>query len=479
MIPGQFALILALPVVAALANWRAGIYAAVVMAMLQDPIRKLLPGQPVYFVVLVGVVFAGAWLSALMAGVPLTPGRIGGWRRYLGAPFAAFCVVLGVQAAHGLVETGSFVVVGIGLLTYLAPIPAVVLGYQFALRVGPDGVRRFFLFYAACATAGIGTVYLQYKGFDWPILGEVGSGIYIYDQIVGALSSYAGIFRSSEVAAWHVATAVCVLLLLLSSRRASFGAMLIGAVVIVLLLAIGSITGRRKLFVEVAIFVAVNLTLASYFGRHAIKMAVVSGLCGALVVGYVLFFVPPDANVGGRSSYQAYLIRSGSVAGDVSGRFENLGLGGAISGFRESGLLGAGVGTGSQGAQHFGGNSYSAAEGGVGKIVVELGIPGLLAVAWFGLGLFRLLWQGLRYTARKSPELSRLAFGLTGFLVANVGAFAVAAQVFADLFVLLMLGTCLGFLLATPIMAQKKYRSVEHARNDQMAFGPSMGRVRR
>ena len=46
-----------------------------------------------------------------------------------------------------------------------------------------------------------------------------------------------------------------------------------------------------------------------------------------------------------------------------------------------------------------------------------------------------------------------MAFGLVAFLVANVATFAVATQAYSDLFILLILGWALGFLLAMPVLA--------------------------
>ena len=41
--------ILGLAVLLAISNWRLGIYAAIAMAFLQDPMRKLTTGEPSYF----------------------------------------------------------------------------------------------------------------------------------------------------------------------------------------------------------------------------------------------------------------------------------------------------------------------------------------------------------------------------------------------------------------------------------------------
>ena len=67
-------------------EWRWGLLLCVVTAILQDPLRKITPDQPVFFVLFVGIVFAGACLGAVARGVPLTPSSVFGAYRQIGAP---------------------------------------------------------------------------------------------------------------------------------------------------------------------------------------------------------------------------------------------------------------------------------------------------------------------------------------------------------------------------------------------------------
>jgi hypothetical protein len=48
-----------------------------------------------------------------------------------------------------------------------------------------------------------------------------------------------------------------------------------------------------------------------------------------------------------------------------------------------------------------------------------------------------------------------MAYGLIAFLVANAATFSIATQAYSDLFILLILGWCLGFLLAMPVLAAR------------------------
>jgi hypothetical protein len=62
-----------------LLDWRKGLMLCVLIGVAQDPLRKLAPNQPVYYVLLVGVIFGIAWLRAALIGVPLGPSAIQGW----------------------------------------------------------------------------------------------------------------------------------------------------------------------------------------------------------------------------------------------------------------------------------------------------------------------------------------------------------------------------------------------------------------
>ncbi len=209
------------------------------------------------------------------------------------------------------------------------------------------------------------------------------------------------------MAAWHTATAVCVLLLLSSMRRISTKRVVIAIGIIVALLAIGILTGRRKIFVEIAIFVSVYISLLALFGKGGAKLAIGAILGG--VFSYVLVVWLVDEQAIGMSAqdalrYQRYAERSATVGYDVSERFIGMGLAPvewAIDGF---GWLGGGLGVASQGAQHFGGGAEvfgGAGEGGLGQDYGRVGSAGVgdRALVWVRRGALRLACAGIRIGA--------------------------------------------------------------------------------
>jgi hypothetical protein len=233
--------------------------------------------------------------------------------------------------------------------------------------------------------------------------------------------------------------------------------LILGVLLVLAIIGLGVLTGRRKFLVEILVFGSAYMALLLYFGRGGLRLAILSSMMG-LIGFFGVILLLPDEKKEVRpydAPYQSYLDRSSGVLGDVPQRFRDLGLGPISWAYNRYGLLGAGLGSGAQGAQHFGAVGQGAAEGGLGKIWLELGAPGFLIVAWFGFALARHLWTILCTVSRQSIQLSRMALGLMSFLVANVANYTVATQAYGDVMVLLLVGSTLGALLAMPILAER------------------------
>ncbi len=445
--------------IAALAfmNWRLGLVLCVLTAILQDPLRKMTPGQPVYFVVLVGAVFGAAWLGALVSRVKLSPNSIDGWRQNLGAPFALFVLLAVFQAVHSLAVYQNPTMTAIGVLSYFAPIPAVVFAYQYAMREGMPGIRRWMKSYLAIAIVALCTVIVESSGASWSILGEVGEGVWISGQ--GAYyKGNSGIFRAAEIAAWHGATVACFSFIVLNRRRFSLPKIILIIALVGFLLYIGALTGRRKMIVEISIFICAYFSLGIWFNSGKGKLAVLVALLGIVsyigVVGWVargpgeLVEKSSQLQDAPQSGFGKYSARAETVFEDLPIRLRKMGLQPIEWAIDSHGWLGSGLGIGSQGAQHFGGETSGAAESGLGKLTVELGVPGLLLVFWLMLAMVRYIWKLLGVLSRESRYHANFAYGLVAFLLANAATFSIATQAYGDIFILLSLGISLGFLFA-------------------------------
>lgn len=464
----------------AFTNWRWGLSLFLVAGVLQDPARKLVPGQPVYFVLLAGVVFGAAWLGAGLSRVRLGPAAMEGWRRHMGTPFALFVALVLLQAFHSYARFGSVQMTGIGLMVWLAPVFAVVLAYQFAVRRGLPALRRWMKLYVVLALLALSGVYLQYEGVEWPVLGEVGKGLTIYD-VGTVLKAYSGFFRSSEIAAWHTATAAALLFILFTGRRLNFLRLLAALALIGVLVALGILTGRRKMLVEVVIFLSLYFFLVAWFQRGAHRLAVGLAVVGLAGWFAVVGFVDPDpgerpdtANyqLAPGERYKGYAVRGSTVFQDAPERFSQLGVRPIAFIVERAGWMGAGVGSASQGvaSDEAAALNRGAAEGGLGKITLELGVPGLLLVLWLFWALARYVRAALAVTVQLSRPHARVAFALVALLAAKVASFSVAAQAYSDIFILLLLGSFTGFVLAMPVMARKALAAREAAQAERAAL---------
>jgi hypothetical protein len=450
----------------AIVEWRLGLLLAVVTAVLQDPLRKIAPDQPVWFVVLVGIVFAGACLGAWFRGVPLTPNRV--FRdQQLAITLWVLLLLVIFQAVNSYLRFGNPMISLTGLLTYLLPLPSIVFAYQLALREGEARVNQFMKAYVLLTIVALTTVYLEYAGYDWPVLGQVGSAVWFHDKSTGALIvPHSGIFRAYEIAAWHAMACACFVVLLATLQKIDFRSVAVAAVALAFLVGIGVLTGRRKLLMEVVVFAGTYFILWAIFQKRMAKLGIILAIAGLVGYGWLVAQVNDGQYIGSRSlAYSLYVDRAKTVFEDAPSRFVELGIAPIMWAYESFGFFGAGLGVGTQGTQHFGGGGAiaggaiaGATEGGLGKIAVELGIPGLFLMGWLGISLCTHLWRIMRASSQISPRIGRLSFGLFSFLVANLAAFSVATQAFGDLFILLVLSWTLGFFLAVPALLGREVR---------------------
>jgi hypothetical protein len=435
-----------------LLDWRLGVSLTLVMGFMQDVLRKMVQGEPVYLTVLVGAFALMTCLSAYRRGVPLNFKLIHAWNRSLRTPINIFIILVLVQSGVAFARTGSPIIAAIGLIAYLAPLPAVLLGYRFSRN--ERDIIKFAKVYLTVSLLMISGVYLSYMGYDWVTLNSVGEGLFIYSATEGKLMLYCGFLRSPEIAAWHAATSICLIVLLLLMRRRSVIVISAAGLASLFLLGALLLTGRRKFLVEIILFIAIFAVFLTWFRKGTTKLAyammvmIAVGFCG-----YV-YFVTTQVETGVSSYYQRGL----SVQNDVTERVSGMTIDSFRSVLAQNGVWGSGAGTGSQGAQHFGGGDSMvglSAEGGLAKVLAELGVPGLAMLLWLVIALLRYLQAIVRHVKQDDPTRARMTYGLLAFLVANSFVYVVAHQVFGDVFVLIILGFALGFILSVPRLSMQ------------------------
>lgn len=426
----------------ALLDWRRGWLLAVICGAVQDPVRKLTPGAPVVMTFSIVLIYAAIIFGAqarLQRHVQDFSRRFS----RIWMSFAVFALFLGLAAITGLTTYGIALWKApmLSLFTYLAPLPAIVLGYMYLDR--EQRMYDFFAFYSILTGIALIGSLLEYLRVDVPALGMVLQiGDYIRHLPGLQIRMISGFYRAPDIMGWHAAmlTSICLGM----TVRAEFGRR-----AMYWMLGAGwgffncMISGRRKAIYFVAVFAAV--LLLRYFRRmKAGQLA--SVLAAALVLGYVVH------NISTNESSAVYATGAVASGDEVAQRLE----GGLIETIRQVGFMGAGLGTATQGVQYLVGNNSNLGwqEGGLGKLAIELGIPGLLAAALLGFSVFRTL---LRISAipdhPSTAQIGRVT--LFALVAGNVANFVASAQTYSDPVVTLTTCFLTGMLFATVTLDER------------------------
>jgi hypothetical protein len=460
-------LILALVAVAAMVcmlDWRRGIYVVVLAGFLQDPIRKILPGEPVAFTLLAGALFGCCMVGAIAQGEKLGFREINRWNPVLAVPAILFVAWVLFQSVMAFVNTQSIVLPGIGLIAYLAPLPALLLGGCFTARRGE--MEKFLRFYILVSAGFSLSLLLEVAGVSWRALGSVGEGFFFYPETGGEVALRAGFFRSPEIAGWHAGAGICFVVCLTVARREIRWVGMGQAVLITIFVLALLLSGRRKFLVEIVLFLSLYGFFLVYFRSGFGRLAAFLVICGTLSAGFFHYVSTRELS----QVMPLYTARGITAQRDAAERLQRMTTSQFGWVIKRNGILGRGAGTGSQGAQHFGGGAKvvgAAAEGGLAKVLAELGVPGLLLLAALGMAFLRFLWSACE-TVREDSEIADLTYGLAAFLISNALVFTTAHQIFGDVFVLLLLGLVVSFLLNAPLLARSTNASAMRVRTPRL-----------
>ncbi len=437
-----FGAVLLVSMTIAFTNWRHGWMAAVVCGVLQDPVRKLTPGTPPALTMSIVAVYAVILFAALAS---LQRNRADFSKRFpnLYSVVALFLVMLVFAALNGLVTFGleAWQVPALSLLIYMLPIPAVLLGYAWLQR--EDQLVKFFVFYAVLTSiALIGTV-LEYLNFQSRALGVVAMPYGYVRHLPGLqIRVLSGIYRAPDIMGWHAATLTAIAVILAIRAR-----VFVRAWPWVLVAAWGFlnclISGRRKAVYMVAVF---GLAFIWRYARRMTSTQIALILTVGVALGLVL------NEIGSREASQVYAQGAATTAGEVLQRLE----GGMAATFEQSSYLGAGLGSATQGVRHVVGreSDFGWQEGGLGKLAVELGLPGLIVAALLAWALLRMM---MRITAVGDiPGTTQLLrVGLFALVIANIGNFLASAQAYSDPVLTLMTAFFAGCLFATAALDER------------------------
>jgi hypothetical protein len=458
-------------------DWRTGLVVTLMIGFLQDPLRKITPNQPSQLngLVLIGFVLCTLVLLDRKRNFSLrtmfwTVPQIDDW-------VSMYFALIAVQAVNSFSRFSDPVLTGIGIAFYVAPALGMWVGFQVGMNLSL--LRRLLNVYLIGSAVMALSVFVSFQGFDHPVLKEVGEGLLITFEGYSAQGA-SGFWRTSEIASWHLAAASCIAATMgAASRKPSTQTGL-------LLMSLGFafltiLTGRRKALVLVLAFAAIFILLLLRRADPAFRDRFVTNMLGTTGLAYVLFTLVIVGTLG--RNFNDFLSRTLSTGDDIGARFQGQGLGAIFRAIEVAQFFGFGVGAGAQTGNlrvtaNRGITSLGyVSEGGGGRLIVELGVPGLiliLVLIWLLAQVFYRNFGLLRYLPN---EASVLVLGLASFGIANIPSFITAAQLYGDPFVLILMSICVGSFLAVPALAAE-YRQQASALQPPMSMPsrpPSMG----
>jgi hypothetical protein len=434
----------------ALIDWRRGWMLVAFCGVLQDPVRKLTGGAPV----VVSFAVVGLYAAILFAGRNEILGHLGDFARRFGTVYTSilvFIFLLLVAALNGVLTYGlaMWKVPLLSLFTYCIPLVAALFGYVWLQR--EEWLYRWFKVYSAVTSiALIGTI-LEYLRVQSRILGMVAfEGDFIRHLPGIQIRLLSGIYRGPDVMAWHASMLACIAIAMTLRAGMSRLALIWGSVAAWAFFNC-MIAGRRKAIYTVVVFCAIFVWR---YARRLRTSQVLAFFGILLLLGGVIRQIAEGEET---SVYAAGAVASRT---ELAQRLE----GGALDTFEQFGLMGAGLGTATQGVYHLLGDSAVVGwqEGGLGKLAVEVGLPGIIAILVIGWIVLRLL---LRLTSIDdvpgSSQFVRVA--LFALVVANMASFMASAQAYTDAVLALTTGFFVGCLFATAALDERLAASTRTA----------------
>jgi hypothetical protein len=426
----------------ALIDWRRGWMLVIFCGVLQDPVRKLTAGAPV----MVSFAVVALYFAIIFSARNEILRHLSEFARRFGTVYTAilaFVFILLIAAMNGVLTYGlaMWKVPLLSLFTYCIPLLAALFGYTWLQR--EEWLYRYFrLFTAVTSIALVGSV-LEYLRVQSRLLGMVAfEGDFIRHLPGIQIRLLSGIYRGPDVMAWHAAMLTCIAIAMTMRAGMNKVALIWGSVA-----AWGffncMIAGRRKAIYTVVVF---SIVFLWRYGRR-LKMSQMLALFAVLLA---LGVVVKQLAAGETTSVYA----AGAVASqqELAQRLE----GGVMATFEQFGLMGAGLGAATQGVYHLLGDAAVIGwqEGGLGKLAVEVGLPGIVALAVVGWLVLRLLLRLTRIDdVPGSSHFVRVT--LFALVVANMASFIASAQAYTDAVLALTTGFYVGCLFATAALDER------------------------
>ena len=438
MLNGMIVLVIAGCLVA-LFNWRWGVLAAIAVGLLQDPLRKMIPGTPAYLVMASAPIWLCAMGSAAFSGqlrfdrfFACFP-RFGLWAKI----FAAYLVIpAAISATYG---RNSWMITLLGAFVYATMFCVLVAGWRYPNRSG--GIGAFLVFYAVATSLMLvgGPLEAFDLPFCRPIVGtEMMGAVWVTHRTGEAVHMLSGFFRGPDVMGWHAALLFMVAVVL--ALRAKGPARWLWIAVAIWGILNIWLCGRRKMLSMIPIFLGGYALLVFRF-KNVQRILSVCGMT-AMIVGLGWYLI--SSMVHNEALERFYV----STFADVEERVEAHGFHSVVTTINQAGFWGYGLGMSQQGVHNIPNVETPRLwqESGPSKIVAEVGVPGNVLYLILGVVMFITAYHVVRLGQGRDSFF--LTAGIFSILVANVASSVVSAQIFGDPLVAFLLAFLTGLLLS-------------------------------
>lgn len=429
-------------------KWRWAWFFIVLVAAMQDPLRKLTVGVPAMFT----LATVPLWGALIINGKVLGRDNLARFREYApGLNIGILCFAISIIPAALLSATygyNTWMVTALGIGTYGGLIVLWMLGFHFVRNL--PFFRKAMAWYCIVTLPFVLSAVLQYWDVDIgtynaAIGSEVLGREWIrYLEVTGKYDLILGFYRSPDLMGWHALMVTCLSMVLFvssSNQKTKWLWLVIGG-----LAGLGVVLcGRRKILLMLPIFVLVWVVIYSVYRKDYRWLTILFSFAVVTVIIALAYFyvgLSPELN-------EYYFDDASSNTED---RFWQHNYDDLLATYHQAGFWGHGLGFGSQGVQHVTQDIPPIwQEGGISRFLVELGIPGLLGFIFMGITVgLTLLKNSQRVASSNNAELWVWNAALLGLLAANVASFVVSHQIYGDFFVLgffaLLTGAAMGLV---------------------------------
>jgi len=420
-------------------NWRWGVVAAIVIGLLQDPLRKMVPGVPGYLAIATLPVWMATIVSALFSGEVRARDFLSNFPR-LARWVSLFGLYLLIPAAiSATYGENSWQITLLGGVVYTTAFVMLAAGWRFPRDA--SSVTRILSFYAIGTAVLLIGGPLDYfglaKGFA-AIGTEAMDAVWVtYRTGSKGLYMYAGFFRSPDVMGWH-ASLVTMIASLMAARSRGWARYAWLALSMWGVLNLW-ICGRRKMISMLPIFWGLFLLLTFKFKTARRAVPLVGTLLLVLGLGWY----------GVTRTYQSTEIDTFYMT-----TFDHLddlamahGVLSVVETIRQAGFFGYGLGMGQQGIHHIKAEKPRLwQESGPSKLVGELGVPGFVLLLGVGAVLLVTAYHVIGHN--KNSSSFYMCAGLYSILIANMASAVISGQIFGDPFIMILLSFFMGLLLS-------------------------------